>query len=125
MIISGKTLLFASLSSLAIGGPLLAMSGFSFFASITLLLITSPLRFIFSPLLLGAGAVLVAAVAGFGVAAAAALTGLAAFGWISSELGVGRRFSGLIGAYGSRRKATENREEREGKELGEYFWQSG
>ncbi|EXB51059.1 hypothetical protein L484_023762 [Morus notabilis] len=55
-----------------------------------------------SPLLLVAGAVLVAAVAGFGVGAAAALTGLAAFGWISSELGVGTRFSGLIGAYGRR-----------------------
>jgi hypothetical protein len=48
---------------LATGGPLLGMSGLSFLASLTLLLITSPLLLIFRPLILGAPLVLVGATA--------------------------------------------------------------
>ena len=63
-------------------------------------LISSPLLLIFSPLLFGAGAVLVAALAGIGMAMAAGLSGLFTFGWISKELGVGRLLQ--FGLYGGR-----------------------
>ncbi|PON47227.1 LOW QUALITY PROTEIN: hypothetical protein PanWU01x14_246080 [Parasponia andersonii] len=74
--ISGWTVIYASLAGLAFGGPLLAMAGFSFLASVT---ISWLLLLIFSPLLFGACAVLVAAFAGFGMAAVAGLDGLSSF----------------------------------------------
>ncbi|KAI5572193.1 hypothetical protein BDE02_11G146400 [Populus trichocarpa] len=61
--LSGSSLVYASAACLATGGPLLGMSGLSFLASLTLLLITSPLLLIFRPLVLGAPLVLVGATA--------------------------------------------------------------
>ncbi|KAL4579950.1 hypothetical protein LXL04_016121 [Taraxacum kok-saghyz] len=80
--VSGKTILLATLSAIAVGGPLLAMMGFSFLSTMTLFIFTSPLLIIFSPLLLGAGFVLVLALVGFGAAALMAIAGLSALGWV-------------------------------------------
>jgi hypothetical protein len=50
--VSGSwSVLCASLTGMAIGGPLLGMTGFSFLAAVTLLLVSSPLLLLFSPLL--------------------------------------------------------------------------
>ncbi|XP_062079161.1 oleosin Cor a 15 [Humulus lupulus] len=77
------TMVLTSLASLVFGGPLLAMAGFSFMASVAIFLVSSPLLvLIFSPLLLGAGAVLVAAMAGFGAAAVIGLGALSTVRWI-------------------------------------------
>ncbi|KAI3708740.1 hypothetical protein L2E82_38155 [Cichorium intybus] len=80
--VSGKTVLFATLTGIAIGGPLLALMGFSFLATMTLFIFTSPLLIIFSPLLLGAGFVLTAALVGFGAATVMAIGGLWALSWV-------------------------------------------
>lgn len=117
--LSTRTVIWASLAGLVIGGPLLAMAGFSFLASVTLLLVSSPLLLIFSPVLLGAGAILVAAMAGFGTAAAAGLGGLSSFGWVSMELGVGRLLQD--GLHGGRDTAESVKEE--WKDFGEYLLQ--
>ncbi|XP_043689281.1 oleosin 5-like [Telopea speciosissima] len=71
-----STALYATLAGIMIGCPLLCMMGFSFTASAAILLITSPLLFIFSPLLISAAFVLVAAMAGFAAAATLGLAGI-------------------------------------------------
>lgn len=80
--VSGETVVFASLAGLAIGGPLLAMMGFTFVATITLLLVSSPLLIIFSPLLFFACFVFAAALAGFAAAGAMSMVGLSTIRWI-------------------------------------------
>ncbi|CAI9303434.1 unnamed protein product [Lactuca saligna] len=80
--VSGKTMLFAVIAGITIGGPLLALMGFSFLATMTLFVISSPLLIIFSPLLMGAGFVFVASLVGFGAAGLMAIAGLWALGWV-------------------------------------------
>ncbi|GAB4845857.1 hypothetical protein Ancab_024861, partial [Ancistrocladus abbreviatus] len=80
--ISGKTAVWASIATVAIGGPFLVVTGFSLMASVTLLLIASPLLLIFSPPLLFGGFVLGAGIAGFVAAAVMALAGLSILGWM-------------------------------------------
>jgi len=80
--ISTKTMVFATVGAITIGGPLLAMMGFTFLATMTFLVITSPLLMIFSPLLIGAMFVLVVALTGFALAGVMALAGLLALGWV-------------------------------------------
>lgn len=88
--VSGRSVLCASVAGMAIGGPLLGMSGFSFIASVALLLITSPLLLLFSPLLFCAALLLVGALAGFSAAAAIAMAGVSTLGWVFRELRAGR-----------------------------------
>lgn len=92
---SGKTrrvILMASFAGAVMGGPLLVMMGFSFLASLTLLLVTSPLLIIFSPILFGAGCIFAFAMAGFALAACLGLAGLLSISWVfkdRSEGGLG------------------------------------
>ncbi|EHA8592194.1 oleosin S1-2 [Cocos nucifera] len=73
--IGSTTIIYATLSGLAIGGPLLGMMGFTLLASLTLLLVASPLLLLFSPIILPAAFVVAASVAGFSFAAAMAVVG--------------------------------------------------
>jgi hypothetical protein len=85
--VSGSwSVLCASLTGMAIGGPLLGMTGFSFLAAVTLLLVSSPLLLLFSPLLFCAALLLVGAVAAFSAAAAMAMTGVSTLGWAFREV---------------------------------------
>nr|XP_010912194.1 oleosin S1-2 [Elaeis guineensis] len=76
--ISSTTILYATLSGLAIGGLLLGMMGFTLIASLTLLLVASPLLLLFSPIILPAAFVVAASMAGFSFAAAMAVVGVSA-----------------------------------------------
>ncbi|XP_068339198.1 major oleosin NAP-II-like [Pyrus communis] len=96
---SGTKMLVAAFTGLAIGGSLVGLMGFSFLASVTLLVLSSPLLVIFSPLLFFAGFVFVGALVGFTVAAAMALAGMTTLGWIFQEL-TGRRLLGSGGGDG-------------------------
>nr|XP_043627260.1 oleosin-like [Erigeron canadensis] len=80
--ISTKTMVFATVGAITIGGPLVAMMGFTFLATMTFFVITSPLLIIFSPLLIGAGFVLIVVLSGFALAGVMALAGLFALGWV-------------------------------------------
>ncbi|XP_050371078.1 oleosin S1-2-like [Argentina anserina] len=84
---SGTMVAVASITGLAIGGSLLGLMGLSFLASLTLLLFSSPLLLIFSPLLLFGAFVFVGSLAGFAAAAAMALIGMSALGWLYQEVG--------------------------------------
>ncbi|KAM1055436.1 hypothetical protein ACFX13_029661 [Malus domestica] len=96
---SGTKVLLAAFTGLAIGGPLVGLMGFSFLASVTLLVLSSPLLLIFIPLLFFAGFVFVGALAGFAVAAALAFAGMTTLGWIFQEL-AGIRLLGFGGGNG-------------------------
>ncbi|KAH0980693.1 hypothetical protein GBA52_007870 [Prunus armeniaca] len=72
---------------LEIGVSLVFLMGFSFLASVTLLVLSSPLRLIFIPLLFFTGFVFVGAMTGFAMARAMALTGMSTLGWIFQEPG--------------------------------------
>ncbi|XP_077236541.1 oleosin 20.3 kDa-like [Tasmannia lanceolata] len=76
------TVLYASLAGIVVGLPLLGMMGLTLLASITILLISSPFLIIFSPLLLAAGFILAASIAGFAAAGVMALAGISVFVWI-------------------------------------------
>ncbi|XP_027368618.1 oleosin S1-2 [Abrus precatorius] len=91
--LSIMTVLSASVAAIAIGGPMLAMMGFSFLVSTTLLVVCSPLFLLFSPLLVGVGLVFVGTLVGFALATVMALTGLSIFGWLTREIRV--RIGGL------------------------------
>ncbi|ESR65965.1 hypothetical protein CICLE_v10010352mg, partial [Citrus x clementina] len=84
--VSGKSMLCASLAGVAIGGPLFGMMGFSFLATVTLLLISSPVLLIFSPLLVSAVFVLVGALTGFTAAIAMGIAGVFTLAWICREV---------------------------------------
>ncbi|KAG5550929.1 hypothetical protein RHGRI_009374 [Rhododendron griersonianum] len=71
------------------------MTGFTVVATVTLLLVSSPLLTISSPLLISAGLVLVAALAGFAGARATALTGLLALGWVFRSVNWAGMFRGI------------------------------
>ncbi|CAI9755054.1 unnamed protein product [Fraxinus pennsylvanica] len=79
---SGRTVLYASLAGVATVGPLLGMMGFSFLATMTLLLVTSPLLFLFSPLIFGAACVVGFALLGFSMAGVMAIAGLSIVSWV-------------------------------------------
>lgn len=83
---SSAAFLWASLASVALGGPLLGMMGFTLMASLTLLLVASPLLLFFSPLLFSAGFLLAASTVSFAAAAAMALAGASAFAWLISAV---------------------------------------
>ncbi|GKB01053.1 oleosin S1-2 [Tanacetum coccineum] len=75
-------MLISTIVAITIGGPLLALMGFIFLATMTLFVVTSPLLIIFSPLIAGAIFVLGAALLGFAAAGLMAIAGLAALGWV-------------------------------------------
>lgn len=98
---SGKTVLYASLAGVAIGGPLLGMMGFSFLATMTLLLVTSPLLILFSPLIFGAACVVGFALLGFAMAGAMAIAGISIVSWVFRSH-TGRRAVGYQGGSASK-----------------------
>ena len=71
----------ASLAGVAIEGPLLGTMGLSFIASVAILLVSTPLLLLFSPIIFFAGLVLGGAVAGFSVVALMAMSGLSTLEW--------------------------------------------
>ncbi|KAK6947147.1 Oleosin [Dillenia turbinata] len=93
---SPKTVVYASVTSIAIAGPLLAMMGFTLSATVILLLISSPLLLLFGPLLFFVGLLFAAALAGFAVSAALCLAGMFAFRWVYKSFGSGDG-GGLVG----------------------------
>ncbi|KAG8365190.1 hypothetical protein BUALT_Bualt18G0078600 [Buddleja alternifolia] len=74
--ITGKTVILASVAGAIIGGPLIALMGFSFVATMTILLVTSPLFILFSPLLFGAAFLFTLEMLGFAAAGAMAVAGV-------------------------------------------------
>ena len=78
----GAAVVMASATSVALGGPLLGMMGFTIMASLALLLFSSPFLLLFSPLLLFALFVICTATLGFAAAAAMAVTAAAIFAWL-------------------------------------------
>lgn len=84
-------MLCASLTGVAIGGPLFGMIGFSFLATATLLLISSPALLIFSPLLLSAVFVLAGVLTGFTAAIAMGIAGVFPLAWIYREVRMHKR----------------------------------
>ncbi|PIN06930.1 hypothetical protein CDL12_20509 [Handroanthus impetiginosus] len=84
--ISGKRAFLASIAGLIIGGPLIGLMGISFIATMTLLLVTSPLFIIFSPVLFGAACVFGLTMIGFAVAGAMAVAGVSAVAWALRSL---------------------------------------
>ena len=84
----------ASLAGIAIGGPLLSTMGLSFIASMAILLVSTPLLLLFSPIIFFAGLVLVGAVAGFSMAALMAMSGLSTLEWVFHQV-KGRRDVGF------------------------------
>ncbi|XP_075668631.1 oleosin 20.3 kDa-like [Castanea sativa] len=80
--------------SQAIGGPLLSTMGLSFIASMAILLVSTPLLLLFSPIIFFAGLVLAGAVAGFSVAALMAMSGLSILEWVFHQV-KGRRDVGV------------------------------
>lgn len=88
--VSGKTAILASIAGVIIGGPLIGLMGISFLATMTLLLVTSPLFILFSPVLFGAACVFALVMLGFAVAAAMAVAGVSSVGWVLPSF-TGRR----------------------------------
>ncbi|CAN4103868.1 unnamed protein product [Withania somnifera] len=103
--VNSRTVIWATVTGLAIEAPILGLMGFSFLSSLILLVITSPLLVIFSPLLIGAAAVLAVALVGFGVAGITAVLGLSSFVLVYRSLIKGRKISGV---YGGRDDAPVN-----------------
>ena len=85
--ISGSTVLFATIASLVIDGPLLGMMGFALLATTTLVLVAAPLMLFFSPVIVPAGLVLAASMVGFGVTVSSALVGLSVLMWAFRTVG--------------------------------------
>lgn len=84
--VSGKSMVWASLAGVAIGGPLLGMMGFSFLATVTLVVTSSPVLLIFSPLLLGTVFVFAGALTGFTAAMGMAVAGFLSLSWIYRQV---------------------------------------
>ncbi|KAM3396441.1 oleosin S1-2 [Capsicum galapagoense] len=89
-----KTVIFATVAGIAIGGPILGLMGFSLLSSLTLLVVTSPLLLLFSPLLLGAASVLAVTLAGFVMAGIMGALGLSSFVLVYRSIIKGRKISG-------------------------------
>ncbi|XVF70964.1 hypothetical protein PTKIN_Ptkin11bG0204600 [Pterospermum kingtungense] len=84
--VSGRSMVCASLACIAVTAPLLGMMGFSFLATLILLVITLPLLLIFSPLLLFVGLVFAGVLTGFALAATMALAGVSVLSWMYREI---------------------------------------
>ncbi|XWS27677.1 hypothetical protein CRYUN_Cryun25bG0001900 [Craigia yunnanensis] len=82
--VSGRSMVCALLAGMAVTAPLPGMMGFSFLATVTLLVISSPLLLIFSPFLLCVGLVFAGVLTGFTVATAMALASTLA--WMYREI---------------------------------------
>lgn len=104
--LSAKTALLTTAAGVIIGGPLLALMGISFLVTMTLLLVTSPLFLIFSPVLFGAACIFGLVMLGLAAAAAMAVVGVSTVAWVlrSSTSRRGVQFHGvgdkLIGSGG-------------------------
>ncbi|KAD4178813.1 hypothetical protein R6Q59_022364 [Mikania micrantha] len=112
-----RTLMIATIVGITIGGPLLALMGFIFLATMALFVATSPLLVIFSPVILGAVFVAVAALAGFGAAGLLAIAGLSALGWVFRLVKSGQLQQGLEGVTGKLLETGENTEKEWGDDL--------
>ncbi|XWS51674.1 hypothetical protein CRYUN_Cryun11dG0003600 [Craigia yunnanensis] len=116
--VSGGPMVCASLAGMAVTAALLGMMGFSFLATLILLVIISPLLLMFSPLLLCVGLVFAGVLAGFAVAAAMALAGVSSLAWIYREirgsLGAGYSVTERLAELGERVKE-------QGKDWAEYL----
>ncbi|CAL9012314.1 unnamed protein product, partial [Prunus brigantina] len=77
----------AAMRCLEIGGSLVFLMGFIFLASVTLLVLSSPILLIFIPLLFFTRFMFVGAMTGFAMAGAMTLIGISTLGWIFQELG--------------------------------------
>ncbi|XP_076948967.1 oleosin 5-like [Bidens hawaiensis] len=106
--ISMKTMVIATVVGVTIGGPLLFLMSLFFIATMSLLVVASPLLGIFSPLLLGAGFVTVAALAGIGAAGVLAMLGLSALGWVFRLVRTGQLLQGVKSATGKLMETGEN-----------------
>ncbi|KAI9185220.1 hypothetical protein LWI28_005403 [Acer negundo] len=84
--VTSKSVVCASLAGVAVGGPLFGLLGFSFLATLTLLLICFPLILLFSPLLLCVSLLFVGALAGFAAAGAMAVAGVSMLAWSYKEM---------------------------------------
>ncbi|XP_071730290.1 oleosin 5-like [Rutidosis leptorrhynchoides] len=125
--ISTKTMLFATVVGLTIGGPLLAMMGFSFLATMTLFVVTSPLLLIFSPVIAGALFAVLAALVGFAAAGTMAILGLSALGWVFRTVKTQQLTQGIESAAGKLVDYGENIKENvkdTGKEWGSQLKQT-
>ncbi|XP_068638641.1 oleosin S1-2-like [Aristolochia californica] len=94
--VSNSTIVYSLIAGFAVGGPLFTLMGISLFASIGILIVSSPLLIILSPLIFSAGFVLAAAVTGFAAAVAMALGGAWAFTKVYCYVR-GRRQMGMLG----------------------------
>ncbi|KAK9077630.1 hypothetical protein SSX86_005967 [Deinandra increscens subsp. villosa] len=103
-----KTMVIATVVGITIGLPLLALTGFIFLSTMALFLVASPLLILFSPLLLGAGFVIVAALAAFGAAGLLAVAGLSALGWVLRSVKSGQLQEGVGSVAGKLMEAGEN-----------------
>ncbi|KAK2640054.1 hypothetical protein Ddye_027849 [Dipteronia dyeriana] len=105
--VTGKSAVCASLAGVAVGGPLFGMLGFSFLATLTLLLICFPLMLIFSPLLLCVSLLFVGTLAGFAAAGAMAVAGVSTLAWSYKEVIGGGGGGGHLGLGGGERLLTK------------------
>ncbi|KAL8195619.1 hypothetical protein R6Q57_026022 [Mikania cordata] len=115
--VSIRTLMIATIVGITIGGPLLALMGFIFLATMALFVATSPLLVIFSPVILGAVFVAVAALAGFGAAGLLAIAGLSALGWVLRLVKSDQLQQDLEGVTGKLLETGENMEKEWGDDL--------
>ncbi|KAL2245171.1 oleosin S1-2 [Sesamum indicum] len=120
---SGRTVLLASIAGVIIGGPLLALMGISFLATVTLLLVASPLLLIFSPVLFGAACVLALAVIGFAAAGAMAVAGVSAVAWVVRSFTSRRAVQFRSGLGVSDKLIEGGDEEEQGKDWAGYIQQ--
>ncbi|KAL0443220.1 UNVERIFIED_CONTAM: Oleosin S1-2 [Sesamum latifolium] len=120
---SGRTALLASIAGVIIGGPLLALMGISFLATVTLLLVASPLFLIFSPVLFGAVCVLALAVIGFTAAGAMAVAGVSAVAWVVRSFTSRRALQFHSGGGVSDKLIEGGDEEEQGKDWAGYIQQ--
>ncbi|KAK1583955.1 hypothetical protein Q3G72_028584 [Acer saccharum] len=110
--VTGKSVVCASLAGVAVCGPLFGMLGFSFLATLTLLLICFPLMLLFSPLLLCVSLLFFGALVGFAAAVAMAVAGVSTLAWSYREVVGGGHlrlgFGGGGGGGGERLLIKEN-----------------
>ncbi|MQL78325.1 hypothetical protein Taro_010767 [Colocasia esculenta] len=115
----GAAILWATVAGAAVGVPLLGMMGFTFTASLVLLLVASPFLVVSSPLLLAAALVLAASVAGFGAAAAMAVAGVAAL--TCAARAVGMRVQGPVGRFVETLTESGQRVKQREVDMGDYL----
>ncbi|KAL1195251.1 hypothetical protein V5N11_029163 [Cardamine amara subsp. amara] len=85
---TGSSVMAAAIAAVVVVWPLFGMMSFSLVATVTLLLIVSPMMLIFVPVLTVTMAILVAAMVGVGVAAAMWLVGIAALVCCGRDIGI-------------------------------------